>query len=150
MNSTKPWDPSPKMFSGSWDGLPRPQELTWVSEHFLERVPMPIAVFQSLGQIERHQASEPLPENVPGPEMVFRGLRNLLGSWNIFWKEFRCLWQHSKGLRKMNSTRPWEPFQKMFQVPGLCSEASGTYLSLRTFPGKCSNAYGSIPKPWAN
>src|ERR1700677_1148353 len=118
MNSTKPWDPSPKMFSGSWDGVPRPQELTWVSEHFLERVPMPRAAFQSLGQIECHQALEPLPENVPGPGMVFHARRNLFGSRNIFWKQFRCLWQHSKALGTLNCTRSRNLFWKTSLVLG--------------------------------
>ena len=91
-----------------------------------------------------------LPKNVPGPGMVFQGLRNLLGSWNISWKEFRCLGQHSKALGRLNATRPRSPFQKMSQVLGWCSKASGTCLGLGTFPGKSSDAYGRIPKPWAH
>ena len=136
----------PKKCSGSRDGVPRPQELAWVLEHFLERVPMPRAAFQSLGQIECHQASEPFPENVPGPGMVFQGLRNLLGSRNISWKEFRCLWQNSKALGTLNSTRSRNLFWKMSLVLGWSPKS---LLGSQNISQKSSKD-GSLPRHWAN
>src|SRR6202453_190853 len=136
----------PRKCSRSRDGVLRPQELAWVLEHFLERVPMPRAAFQSLGQIECHQASEPFPENVPGPGMVFQGLRNLLGSRNISWKEFRCLWQNSKALGTLNSTRSRNLFWKMSLVLGWSPKS---LLGSQNISQKSSKD-GSLPRHWAN
>ena len=83
-------------------------------------------------------------------ELEFQSPWELVWVLEQSWQEFQGLWQHSKGLRKMNSTRPWKPFQGMFQVLGWCSEASGTCLDLGIFSGKSSDAYGSIPKPWVD
>src|ERR1700677_2027494 len=99
----------------SWEGVPRPQELAWVSEHFLERVPMLMAEFQSLGHIEFYQVSEPILENVPGP-----GMESQKPAWvpEHFSKEFQG-WQPSKALGKLNSTRSRSSSQKTVLGSGI-------------------------------
>src|ERR1700677_4697986 len=70
---------------------------------------MPMAVFQSLGQIELYQVSELFPENVHGPGMESRRLARVL---EHFSKTFRGLLQPSKALGKLNSTRSRNSSQK--------------------------------------
>jgi hypothetical protein len=99
----------------SRDGVPRPQELAWVSKHFLERVPIPMAEFQSLGHIEFYQVLEPILENALGPRM-----ESQKPAWvpEHFSKEFQG-WQPSKALGKLNSTRSRSSSQKNVLGPGI-------------------------------
>ena len=133
--------------SRSRDGVPRPQELAWVLEYFLERVSMPMAAFQGIEKNEFYQALGTFPKNVPGPGIVFRGLRNLLESQNISWKVFQCLWQYSKALGKLNCIRSRNSFLKMSMVPGWSPKG---LLGSWNISQKHSEAYCSLPRHWAN